>query len=118
MWVNGDEAIGFAAITVKTCQRQVIERLPSTQSKRDDMIDSETYILPLFRGMAIFAQILRPLTDLLLKSGWYFTTRGQRSSALDDLGLDKIPDNTVQKTEVIVYLLIPIQLLFFFLTQP
>jgi hypothetical protein len=93
---------------MKTCQRQVIERLISAQSKRNDMINSETYILPLLRGMAILAQVICSLSDLLLERGWYFTARGQWSSAVYDLGLNKIPDHTIQKTEVVVYVFIPV----------
>lgn len=115
--VNSDESIGFATIAMKTRQRQVIERVPSTLGKWDHMIDSEIHILPLFRGVAILTEISRPPTDLLLKSTRYFATRGQRSFALRGWSLDKIPDNTVQKTEVIVYLLIAVQFLVFFHTQ-
>lgn len=55
-----------STVAVKAGQRQVLKRLPAAQSERDDMIDREAYILPLFGDMAVFTQILRPLTDLLL----------------------------------------------------
>ncbi len=46
--VLSDDFISFPTVAMKTRQRQIIERMNATLGKRDSMIDSEAYILPLF----------------------------------------------------------------------
>lgn len=48
VWINGNEAICFSSITMKARQCEVIAALITTESQRDDMIDGETNVLPLF----------------------------------------------------------------------
>lgn len=48
VWVERNKAICFSAIAMKTRQGEVIEALISAERQRDDMIDCETNVLPLF----------------------------------------------------------------------
>ena len=93
---------------MKTCQSQVAESIRSAVSERDDVINSESNILPLFGSVAVFAGTVRSLTDSLLKGGRYFATRGQPLPILLSLGLNQVPDHTVQKAQVIVYLFVAV----------
>ena len=78
------------------------------------MIHRETHILPLFRGMAILAQMARPLTNPIPNVLRYLMTRNQRLCSVLILGLKEITDDAIEKTQVIINLLVTIQLILFF----
>jgi hypothetical protein len=72
--INSREPARFPAITVKTCQGQIVEGISPPLGQRQDMIDCKGYVLPLFRGMTILTQILRPAAYVRLALAWYDTT--------------------------------------------
>lgn len=106
--ISGGDSVSFPAVAMKTCERQVIECISPTLRDRVDMINRESNILPLFRSVAVLTEAVRPLAHLSPEGSRYFTTRGQPLPVLRSREMGKIPNNAVQKAEVIVYLFVTV----------
>lgn len=77
------------------------------------MVYCEAHVLPLFRGMAVFTQVVCPLTNVTPNAFRYPLPSGQRLILLV-LGMKKIAGDAVEKAQVIIDLLIEVQFLFLF----
>lgn len=99
---------------MKTSQSQIVGCIRPTPGERDNMIHREAHILPLFRGMAILAQTACPLTNPLPHVPRYLMTRRQRLCSRLTVGLKEVTDDAIEKTQVIINLLVTIQFILFF----
>jgi hypothetical protein len=77
------------------------------------VVHCEAHVLPLFRGVAVFTQVVCPLTNVTPNAFRYPLASGQLLILLAP-GMKKIAGDTVEKAQVIIDLLIEIQFLFVF----
>jgi len=83
---------------------------------RTDMDHAD--VLPLFRCMAVLAQVVCSLAHLPLSFDRYLTTTGHRLCYPLLLRLEKVANDAVQETQVVINLLIPIELFHLLRHQP
>jgi hypothetical protein len=73
--IDSCSVIGFSAIAVKAGQGQILDRVRATLRERYHVVNSESDILPLLRGMAIFTKIMCAFSYLLMHILRYLTAR-------------------------------------------
>ena len=64
--IDSRQPTGLVSITVETSQSQVFSIICTALTQWNDVIDREANILPLFRSVTVFAEMLRPSTHQAL----------------------------------------------------
>lgn len=71
--------VRLSAIAMEAGKRKILDRVGSTLSNGENVVNGELNVLPLLRCVTVFAQKLSALPDLLLKFKGEFATGGHLS---------------------------------------
>ena len=102
---------------METGQSKIVEVTHPSLCKRNNVVHSKRYILPLFCGMAILTQAIRSVTDIRLDRVRNLAAGRQCLWILWAFRLREIADKAVEQTEVIINFLIGIQFVRFLPAQ-